>query len=109
MVVGYGSAFHLKYLQDQLKEDDRNESVTRVQHYPPTVLIKWDGNNNQLYDVIRQLKKRGLIISSYADLAIFLKKNIDKLEHTALSTIQKELERGQRPTKARRVNLDLES
>jgi hypothetical protein len=106
---GYASAFHLKYLQDRLKAinvDIPMEEVQDKQRAIPT--LKWIGKNNQLYDVIRQLKKKGILLNSYPELALFLKSTIDKLEHTALSTIQKELEKEKRPIKPRRIDLELD-
>lgn len=72
------------------------------------IKIKWDGQKNQLYDVIRQLKEeKKLIVSSYTDLAVFLKHNFETFENTQLNTILTELQRGKRPPKSRRVDIDI--
>lgn len=85
----------------------RNEltSPPEITEKQKSILLHWEGNNNQLYDVIRQLKERGNISNSYTDLAVFLKFNFDNFSNTSLSTIETELQRGKRPTKAKRINL----
>ena len=73
----------------------------------PLIKIKWSGQKNQLYDVLRILKEeKKLIENSYPDLAVFLKQTFEGFENTALSTIQTELQRDKRPPKGKRVNLD---
>ena len=50
-----------------------------------------------------------MIQNSYTDLAVFLKTNFETFDKTQLSTIETELQRGKRPPKRRRVNLDIET
>lgn len=87
-----------------------DENITKnseSKQFKPLVKIKWSGQKNQLFDVLRTLKEeKKLIDSSYADLAVFLKQNFEGFENTALNTIQTELQRGKRPPKSKRVNLD---
>jgi hypothetical protein len=71
------------------------------------IKLKWLGQKNQLYDVLRELKNKGLIGNSYEDLAVILKQHVDKFQHTSLSTIQKEMSKNKRPPKNKRVNLDI--
>jgi len=93
-------------------EDFTNEEIKESNDKPtnpPLVKIKWDGQKNQLYDVIRQLKVRDKkIVNSYTDLAVFLKTNFETFENTALATIETELQRGKRPPKSRRINIDMQ-
>jgi len=86
------------------------EKETDKREIAPLVKIKWDGQKNQLYDVIRQLKEReNKILNSYTDLAVFLKTNFEMFDNTSLSTIETELQRGKRPPKRRRINLDTQT
>ncbi|HRN95182.1 MAG TPA: hypothetical protein PL084_10710 [Chitinophagales bacterium] len=102
---GLGNTFFWHDLNLRSIPSNSQETITSN---PTLVKIKWSGNNNQLYDVLRQLKEdKKLILNSYTDLAVFIKTNFEGFEKTALSTIETELSRGKRPTKAKRIKLDL--
>ena len=68
--------------------------------------IKWDGSKIQLYNVIRQLKKKELISNSYLEIAGFICQNFEGFE-TNFSTVLKELQREIRLPKGKRIDLEL--
>lgn len=86
---------------------DNNTTLNNITNFTPFIKLKWKGTNNQLYSVIRQLKKAELLLNSNEDMATFLKYNVDKLNITALATILTELKRNKSVPKSKRINLDL--
>lgn len=68
--------------------------------------LKWNASNIQLYDVIRQLKKKELISNSYVEIAGFICQNFEGFESN-YSTVLKEIQREQRPPKNKRIDLNL--
>lgn len=68
--------------------------------------LKWNGSNIQLYDVIRQLKKKDLIVNSYVEIAGLICQNFEGFESN-YSTVLKEIQREQKPPKNKRIDLDL--
>jgi len=68
--------------------------------------LKWEGQKNQLYDVIRQLKKKELIANSYMEIATFICQNLEGFE-TNFPTVLKEIQKDERPAKNKRIDLDL--
>lgn len=102
ILEGYTYSYHIRFLEEELQKTEvpKNETIDIL------LKLKWQGQKNQLYDVIRILKNKGLIGNSYEELAVFIKQNIDSFQNTALSTIQKEIGKNKRPPKGKRVNLD---
>lgn len=68
--------------------------------------LKWEGQKNQLYDVIRQLKKKELIANSYTEIATFICQNLEGFEKNFI-TVLKEIQKEERPAKNKRIDLDL--
>lgn len=68
--------------------------------------LKWSGQKNQLYNVLRQLKDRGLILNSYNNLADFLIQNVTGFEETKKETITKEIQRNIPIPKSKRFTVD---
>lgn len=99
-IVAYEFEYFLKEELQKFITDNTSYSNINTK-----ILLHWNGNKNQLYDVLMQLKAEGLITNSYTDLAVFLKFNFDNFNNTELSTIETELRRGKRPLKARRIQL----
>lgn len=97
-IVNYSYEHFLKSELENLQKENSNDIVNKI-------LLHWNGNKNQLYDVIIQLKQQGQIKNSFTDLAVFLKFNFDNFSKTSLSTIETELQRGKRPAKGKRINL----
>lgn len=102
IMEGYAYSYHISFLESELQKTGVPESEI----IDTLLKLKWQGQKNQLYDVIRALKSKGLIGNSYEELAVFIKQNIDLFQNTALSTIQKEIGKNKRPPKSKRINLD---
>jgi hypothetical protein len=102
IMEGYSYSYHISFLEEELQKIGTSENET----FDKSIKLKWQGQKNQLYDVIRTLKSKGLIGNSYEELAVFIRQNIDSFQNTALSTIQKEVGKNKRPPKAKRINLD---
>lgn len=103
LLAGAANAFVIQFLELQMRNVESKEII----NIESTIKLKWAGNKNQLYDIIRQLKKANLITNSYEDLAVFIKSNVLVFTDTELSTITKEIGKDKRPPKARRVDLDI--
>ncbi|HEV7329983.1 MAG TPA: hypothetical protein VGN63_02990 [Flavisolibacter sp.] len=103
ILEGYALSYHLIFLQKQL-ESSQSQAPTHVQLLP--IKLKWKGQKNQLYDVLRILKGKGMLLNSYEDLAAFLKQHVDIFAETNLSTILKEIGKDKRPPKGRRIEID---
>jgi len=108
ILEGYAASYHLSYLETRLtvpsKPTERSDgNFAQVATIPK---LKWKGQKNQLYDVLRQLKEKELIGNSYEDLAVFIKANVDAFRDTELSTISKQMGRPQKLPKNRRIKLD---
>lgn len=71
---------------------------------PPTKL-KWSGQKNQLYEVLRKLKEDGFILNSYNELADFLIQCVIPFQNTSKETIEKELKKKKPLPKNKRVNI----
>lgn len=71
------------------------------------IKIKWKGQKNQLYSVLRQLKnEHELISNSYNELADFIKLYVTGFESTSKETIEKELKKNNTLPKAKRVKIE---
>ena len=71
------------------------------------IKLKWNGQKNQLYAVLRQLKNDyELIDNSYSVLADFIKQSVVGFEDTSRDTIDKELKKERKLPKQRRVNIE---
>jgi hypothetical protein len=81
------------------KENINNEIIP--------IKLNWLGNNNQLYDIFRQLKLKELISNSYTELADILNRYVPQLEKTSLSTIGKQIGKDKRPSKKNRIDLHI--
>lgn len=117
IALGYAQFLFATELQKMLKdlEDNKINDLNRAENLKEpkvdnsnslTKKITWNGANNQLYDVIRQLKKKDLIANSYLEIASFICLNFEGFE-TNFSTVLKEIQKDERPTKNKRINLDL--
>lgn len=104
LLAGAASVFVMRFLELQTRNVESKEVANPESN---TIKLKWTGNKNQLYDIIRQLKKANLISNSYEDLAVFIKSNVSVFTDTELSTITKEIGKNKRPPKVRRVDLDI--
>lgn len=85
---------------ENLKEPEIENS------YPAIKKLIWQGNKNQLYDVVRQLKKKDHISNSYTEIAGFICQNFEGFGSN-YTTVLKEIQREQRPAKNKRIDLDL--
>ncbi|TDW96186.1 protein kinase family protein [Dinghuibacter silviterrae] len=104
---GYAYTHHIVYLEKKLSNITNKLSVKRQTAPEPEVKkLKWKGQKNQLYYVLRLLKNKDLIANSYEELSVFLQTNVDVFKDTSLSTITKQLARPQKLPKARRIDLD---
>jgi hypothetical protein len=109
LALGYGYSYHLRFLEDHLgKVGAPHTSVDRHPSDDHAVKLIWKGQKNQLYDVLRQLKREDLIGNSYEELATFLREHVNIFRDTMLSTVTKEIGKEKRPPKARRVNLQID-
>jgi hypothetical protein len=90
-------------------EEETNKSKHPIEILPEknrVIKLKWTGNKNQLYSVIRQLKNDyELITNSYNELADFLIANVTGFENTKKETVEKEIKKDQPLPKERRVNI----
>ena len=110
ILEGYASSYFLAYLETEFRKKDQvlapNSSVINQSFVAPAaVKLKWGGQNNQLYVVIRHLKSEGLLLNSNEELAEILKVMVDVFYDTKTTTIQKELGRDQYLPKNRRIDL----
>lgn len=72
------------------------------------VKLKWRGQNNQLYSVLRQLKNDyELTDSSYDEIAEFIKQSFTGFENTKKGTIEKELKKKKLLPKPKRIPINL--
>lgn len=71
------------------------------------IKLNWVLNKNQLYMLIKELKRIGAINNTYEQLSIFLKENISAFEETSRSTILKELSRDVQPPKNKRITIKI--
>jgi len=91
------------------KELEQIEKIKEPERVNKPLKLKWTGNKNQLYSVIRQLKNDfELITNSYNELAEFLISNVTGFENTSKETVEKELKKDKQPPKPRRVNINPE-
>lgn len=67
------------------------------------IKLNWVLNNNQLYMLLKELKRFGAINNTYEQLCIFLKENVTAFENTSKATILKELSREFQLPKNKRV------
>lgn len=103
---GYAYSFHIVFLEQKLEvlSVPKNKIEEPVLEHA-TKQLKWSGQKNQLYDVIRKLKDQGLLENSYEELAVFIKAHVDIFNGTSLSTISRQLSRPQKLRKAKRINI----
>jgi len=108
ILEGYAASYHLVYLQQRLaattQQAEYAGSKATAKHDAPK--LKWKGQKNQLYEVLRKLKEKEWLDNSYEELAVFVKTHVDVFSNTALSTINKEMGRPQNLPKSRRIDLD---
>jgi hypothetical protein len=95
----------LAYIFPRLKAESEGKEYQEPKLFGP-VRLKWEGQKNQLYNVLRQLKDKELISNSYNELADFLKNHVIPFHTTAKETIEKELKKKADLPKDRRINLD---
>jgi hypothetical protein len=110
ILEGYASSYFLAYLETECRKKDqvlasKTSVVNQSLVAPAAVKLKWGGQNNQLYVVIRHLKSEGFLLNSNEELAEILKAMVDVFNDTKTSTIQKELGRDQDLPKNRRIDL----
>lgn len=73
----------IKMIQNSVENITTNNEILQ---------LKWKGQKNQLYSLIRQIKlEHQMLDETYEDLAIFLKQSFSFFNETKLSTILKEL------------------
>jgi hypothetical protein len=73
----------------------------------PNNKIKWTGQKNQLYSVIRQLKiDHELIKNSFNELAEFIISNFTGFENTKKETVEKELKKNSQLPKNKRIKIE---
>jgi hypothetical protein len=113
LAKGTALAIFLPSLQKELNEltgieNDRSE----LPQIHEMVKLKWEGQKNQLYSVLSQLKDKDLIKNTYNELADFLKNHVLGFQVTAKETIEKELKKNydlpENLAKNKRINLDLD-
>jgi hypothetical protein len=105
---GYAFSYLLAYLEDRLNRLSKNSALEEVTESPKgIVVLRWTGQKNQLYHVLRTLKGQDLLTNSYEDLAVFLKWNVDVFKNTSIATINKELGKSKSLPKNRRIDLGL--
>jgi hypothetical protein len=93
--------------QDENKSENKNQIKPETYNSEPLPnKLKWTGAKNQLYDVIRQLKKKQLISNSYLEITHFICDHFEKFEKN-FPTVLKEIQKEQRPTKNKRIDLNL--
>ena len=86
--------------------DIPNNTQSDIPKEGKTKLI-WNGQKNQLYSVLRQLKEdRGLIGNSIESLAEFLIQNVTGFEATKKNTIETEYKRNKLIRKDKRIKID---
>lgn len=104
-----GTESIMEYILETIEwVENQEKNVPAVANVPTgnsTAKIRWAGNNNQLYDIIRQLKNRDLILNSNHEIAGFLKYTFNVFENVSISTIEKELGREHNLPKAKRIDL----
>lgn len=104
----------LKFWENYIEEEEEET--------PPGTEFKqkltWNGNQNVLYDLFRQLKNiagkdktNPLITNSAEEIAIFLKQSFTNCENLKVSTITAQLKNNQynpnnRPKQGRRIEID---
>ena len=108
VLEGYAASYHLAFLEKKLStlSQQAGASDAAAKEKPVGSKLKWKGQKNQLYEVLRILKEKDLLTGSYEDLALFIKTHVEGFADTALSTIVKQLARPQNLPKDRRINLD---
>ncbi len=108
ILTGYAYSHFIVYLENRLEKisNKTSKAVTKEPTRGP-VTLKWTGQKNQLYHVLRVLKEKGFLANSYEDLAVFLKTNVDVFTDNSISTINKELGKTKTIPKSKRVDLKL--
>lgn len=91
----------------EFKETVENSDTTISKDSNSTVKIKWEGQKNQLYSVIRQLKNDySLITNSYDELAEFIVNNFYGFTPSNRRTVETELKKEQNLPKRKRVKIN---
>lgn len=101
ILEGYAYSYHINFLENELKKitSPNAEAINKL------IKLKWTGQKNQIYSILRELKNKGFIENSYEDLAVFLKQNVDSFQNTSISTIIKEIGKDKKPPKNKRIEL----
>lgn len=98
--IGEGATM-VKFIFTLFSNDVKNFKTPMI----PGQKLQWEGQKNQMYWVLNELKGQGLISNSHEQLADFLRQCVTGFEGTAHITITTELSRGKPPTKSKRPNL----
>jgi len=95
-----------------------NEDTAEKQTYQTMQKLDWNGQQNVLYDLFRQLrnivgknKQNPLLTNSIEEIALFLKQSFNNLENVSLSTIASELRNNnakpnERPSSNKRIEIN---
>ena len=75
---------------EEFKMKINNKKETKNHPSTTNIKLKWEGQKNQLYQVLRDLKEQELISNSYNQLADFLIQNVIPFQNNSKETIEKE-------------------
>ena len=105
--VFLAKCWYLDWLKSESEEVEDEGAHDQAQITPPRYLLKWNGTNNGLADIFRQLKgfvnkkHKPLLDETNESIALFLKNNFECFRDTKVSTIKNLLERkSSRPIKS---------
>ena len=85
---------------------DNIESSIKQKETKHLTKLNWNGNKNQLYYILRQLKECGLIGNTYDELVDFLHESVIGFENDNKETTRGALKRKKTLPKAKRISLD---
>ncbi|MBK7342489.1 MAG: hypothetical protein IPJ06_04895 [Saprospiraceae bacterium] len=91
--------WYLGWLESESEGLKDEVAQEQAQITPPKYLLKWNGTNNGLADIFRQLKgfankkNKPLLDETNESIALFLKNNFECYRNTKVSTIKNLLER----------------
>lgn len=107
ITLDYIKGKNIAWFEMLLSEMLETSLVTLDQSKSPHIKLKWTGQKNQLYAILRQLKNEyEMLNNSYNELADFIKLYVVGFENTSKETIEKELKKNTVLPKAKRVKLD---
>lgn len=104
LLSGYAHSYFLAYLENEapgtyLQQANDAENI-KAEKGNASLALKWGGQNNQLYALVRYLKSQNLLLNTYIELAAFLQSHVDVLQSTSIDTIRGQLTRDQHLPKA---------